>query len=49
MPRWADEASRLPRARFAVPADEVNPSTSGTAGPTATPDDRGKQLRRKVL
>ena len=49
MLRWADESSRLPRARFAVSADEVTPSTSGTVRPAATPDDRGKQPRRKVL
>ena len=49
MPRRADEPSRLPRARFAVSADEVTPSTSGTARPAATPDDGGKQLQRKVL
>ena len=47
-PRRADEPSRLPRARFAIPTDEVNPSTSGTAGPIATLDDGGKQPRRKV-
>ena len=47
-PRQADESSRLPRARFAVSTDEVNPSTSGTAGPTATLDDGGKQPRRKI-
>ena len=49
MPRRADEPSQLPRARFAVSADEVTPSTSGTARPAATPDDGGKQPRRKVL
>ena len=49
MPRWADEPSRLPRARFAVSADEVTPSTSGTTRPAATPDDGGKQPWRKVL
>ena len=49
MPKRADEPSRLPRARFAVSADEISPSTSGTARPAATPDDRGKQQRRKVL
>ena len=48
-PRWADEPSRLPRARFAVSADEVTPSTSGTARPAATLDSRGKQPWRKVL
>ena len=47
--KQADEPSRLPRARFAVSADEVIPSTSGTARPAATPDDGGKQLQRKVL
>ena len=49
MPRWADEPSRLPRARFAVPVDDVTPSTSGIPGSAATVDTRGKQPRRRVL
>ena len=49
MPKQADEPSRLPRARFAVSADEITPSTSSTTRPAATLDDRGKQPRRKVL
>ena len=49
MPRWADEPSRLPRARFAVPVDDATPSTSGVSGSAATPDNGGKQPRRRVL
>ena len=49
MPKQADEPSRLPRTRFAVSGDEVTRSTSGTARPAATLDDRGKQPWRKVL
>ena len=43
MPRRADEPSRLPRARFAVPVDDATPSTSGVLGSLATPDNGGKQ------
>ena len=49
MPRRADEPSRLPRARFAVPVDDATPSTSGVSGSAATADTRGKQLCRRVL
>ena len=48
-PRRADEPSRLPRARFAVPVDDATPSTSGVSGSAVTPDNRGKQPRRRVL
>ena len=47
--RWADEQSRLPRARFAAPIDDATPSTSGVSGSAATADTRGKQLRRRVI
>ena len=49
MPRWADESSRLPRARFAVPVDDATPSTPGVSGSAATADSRGKQPCRRVL
>ena len=49
MPRWADEPSRLSRARFAVPVDDATPSTSGVSGSAATVDTGGKQLCRRVL
>ena len=49
MPRWADEPSRLPRARFAVPVDDATPSTSGVSGSAATADNGGKQPQRRVL
>ena len=49
MPRQVDKPSRLPRARFAVPVDDATPSTSAVSGSAATPDNRGKQPRRRVL
>ena len=49
MLRRADEPSRLPRARFAVPVDDATPSTSGVSGSAVTADTGGKQLRRRVL
>ena len=49
MPRRANKPSRLPRARFAVPVDDVTPSTSGVSRPAAILDNGGKQPRRKAL